>query len=239
MSFASLNTKTALVTGATGGIGEAVARNLAAAGARVIVTGRNAEKLDKLAQELGGTAITANLAEEAARSLLLEQAGAVDILVNNAGLTRDGLLLRQSAEDWQEVLNVNLNAARDLAQGVLRQMSKNRWGRIVTITSVIGHTGNSGQTNYAAAKAALTAFSASLAQEVGRRGITVNCVAPGFIETAMTEALPEQVRTAYAARIPAGRFGTVQEVAAAVRFLASEEAAYINGSTVHVNGGLY
>ncbi len=239
-----LSGKTALVTGASGGIGGAVARALKGAGAKLVLTGTRTEALEKLRAELGDGAyvIAADLAEPAASDRLVkaaeEQAGAVDILVNNAGLTRDQLLLRMKDEDWARVIEVDLTAGFRLSRAVLRGMMKRRWGRIVAITSIVGSTGNPGQANYAAAKAGMAGFSKALAAEVASRNITVNCVAPGFIATAMTGALSQEQRDRLAASIPMGRIGTPDEVAACVLFLASDEARYVTGHSLHVNGGL-
>jgi 3-oxoacyl-(acyl-carrier-protein) reductase len=239
-----LTGKTALVTGASGGIGGEVARALHARGARIVLSGTRAETLKDLKQELGARAhaITCNLRDpesvEALPKAAETEAGAIHILVNNAGITRDNLLLRMKDAEWDDVISVNLTAAFRLARAVLRGMMKNRWGRIVSITSVVGVTGNPGQGNYAAAKAGLSGMTKSLAAEVASRNITVNCVAPGFIETAMTAGLTGAQKSAILARIPAGRMGTPAEVAAAVVYLASEEGAYVTGQTLHVNGGM-
>ena len=237
--------KTALVTGASGGIGGAIARALHGQGAAVVLSGTKTETLEKLAAELGSRAFTAscNLSDVASVEALPRAAetaaGApIDILVNNAGITRDNLFLRMKDEEWDQVLAVNLTAAFRLSRAVLRGMMKKRWGRIIQITSVVGATGNPGQANYAAAKAGLVAMSKSLAAEVASRNITVNAIAPGFIQTAMTEVLTEQQKAAIAARIPAGRMGASSEIAAAVVYLASEEAAYVTGQTLHINGGM-
>ena len=240
-----LSGKTALITGATGGIGGAVARCLHAKGARVALSGTRAESLAQLQSELGEGAqvIACNLADSAAVETLPKTAetmlGApLDILINNAGITRDNLFLRMKDDEWDQVIAVDLTAAFRLSRAVLRGMMKKRWGRIISITSVVGAMGNPGQGNYAAAKAGLVGMSKSLAQEVASRGITVNCVAPGFIATAMTEALSQTQKAQIDARIPAGRMGSAAEIAAAVLFLASEEAAYITGQSLHVNGGM-
>ncbi len=239
-----LNGKTALVTGASGGIGAAIARVLHGAGARVALSGTRVERLEALAGELGEGAyvIAADLADRDAAANLAKAAeevlGGLDIVINNAGLTRDGLAMRMKGEDWDTVLTVDLTSAFLISQGALRGMMKRRWGRIINITSVVGATGNPGQANYAAAKAGLTGMSKALAQEVASRGITVNCVAPGFIETAMTDALAEAQRDTILGRIPSGRMGSAHEVAACVAFLASDEAAYVTGQTLHVNGGM-
>ncbi len=239
-----LSGKGALVTGASGGIGGAVARALHAAGARVALSGRNAGVLAAVAGDLGerARAVPADLSDGAAAEALVKDAeaaiGQVDILVNNAGLTRDQLAMRMQDEDWQAVLDVNLTAAFRLSRAGLKGMMKRRWGRIVGITSVVGVTGNPGQANYAASKAGMIGMSKSLAQEVASRGITVNCVAPGFITSAMTDALPEAQKGKLLGAIPAGRMGEAAEIAAAVVYLASPEAAYVTGQTLHVNGGM-
>jgi len=245
MTF-KLDGRTALVTGASQGIGEAVARRLAEQGARVVLAARNADKLRDLAAELGaGRAHSLPLdltrPQEIAPRLqeLPAEFAAVDILVNNAGITRDTLLLRMSLEQWQEVIDTNLTGAfavtRELAKGMLRR----RWGRVISISSVVGLMGNAGQANYAAAKAGLIGFSKSLARELGSRGITVNVVAPGYIETAMTAELPDAARAGLVQQIALGRLGRVDDVAAAVAYLASEEAAYVTGHVLNVSGGLY
>jgi 3-oxoacyl-[acyl-carrier protein] reductase len=239
-----LSGKSALVTGASGAIGGAIARALHQRGAAVGLSGTRVEALQALAAALGEPAhvLAADLDDPASLDGLFGRAeaamGQVDILVNNAGVTRDGLALRMRDEDWRTVLDINLTAAFRLARASLRGMMKRRWGRIVGIASVVGVTGNPGQANYAAAKAGMIAMSKSLAHEVATRGITVNCVAPGFIETPMTDALNEKHRQALAARIPAGRLGVPADVAAAVVYLASEQAGYVTGQTLHVNGGL-
>jgi 3-oxoacyl-[acyl-carrier protein] reductase len=239
-----LTGKAALVTGASGGIGGAIARALHGQGAAVTLSGTRTGPLDALAGELGERVhvLPSDLSDAAAVEALPKKAaelmGTVDILVNNAGITRDQLFMRMSDADWLAVLEVNLTSAMRLSRGVLRGMMKARWGRIVSITSVVGTTGNPGQANYAASKAGVAAMSKALAAEVASRGITVNCVAPGFIATAMTEALTEDQKARISGAIPAGRMGTPEEVAAAVAYLASEEAAYITGQTLHVNGGM-
>jgi 3-oxoacyl-[acyl-carrier protein] reductase len=240
----SLDGKAALVTGASGGIGGAIARALHACGATVALSGTRVEALQTLAGELRDRAhvVPADLSDAAGVETLAKGAeeamGRVDILVNNAGLTRDGLAVRLKDEDWQKVLDVNLTAAFRLSRACLRGMMRRRWGRIVGITSIVGVTGNAGQANYAASKAGLIGLTKSLAQEVASRGITVNCVAPGFIVTAMTEALGEERQKGLLPAIPAGRLGTADDVAGAVVYLASEEAAYVTGQTLHVNGGM-
>lgn len=240
-----LTGKAALVTGASGGIGGAIARALHGAGAVVALSGTRAAPLAALAAELGGRThvLACDLSDAGAVEALpkraVEAMGSVDILVNNAGITRDNLFMRMSDDEWQSVIDVNLTASFRLCRGVVRGMMKARWGRIVTITSVVGATGNPGQANYAAAKAGLVGLSKSLAQEVASRGITVNCVAPGFIDTDMTRALPEAQRQALLAHIPLGRLGAADDIAQAVAFLASPAAGYISGTTLHVNGGMY
>ncbi|HIM41349.1 MAG TPA: 3-oxoacyl-[acyl-carrier-protein] reductase [Rhodospirillales bacterium] len=239
-----LTDKNALVTGASGGIGGAIARALHAAGARVGLSGTRAGALDALAGELGdgAFAVPADLSSANGAKTLVKDAeaalGGIDILVNNAGLTRDQLAVRMSDEDWQMVLDVNLTAAFRLSRGCLRGMMKKRWGRIVSVTSIVGISGNPGQANYAASKAALIGMSKSLAQEVASRNITVNCVAPGFIDTPMTEGLSDEQKHNLTARIPAGRLGEPADIAGACVFLASDEASYVTGQTLHVNGGM-
>src|SRR5215470_1942621 len=240
-----LSNKVALVTGASGGIGGAIAKALHGQGARVVLSGTRAEVLEALSRELGERAVAAscNLAVSAEVDELLKRAEAaagapIDILVNNAGITRDNIMMRMGNDEWSQVLDVNLTAAFKLSRAALRNMVKKRWGRIINITSVVGVTGNPGQGNYAAAKAGLIGMSKALAAEIASRNITVNCVAPGFIASAMTDALNEQQRGAILTRIPAGRLGESKDVAAAVVYLASEEAAYVTGQTLHVNGGM-
>lgn len=239
-----LTGKKALVTGASGGIGAAIARALHERGAEVALSGTRVEALEGLAKELGERAhITpCNLSDLEAVDALPKQAseamGGLDILINNAGITRDNIFMRMKDEEWEEVLKVNLTAGFRLSRAVLRGMMKNRWGRIIGITSVVGVMGNPGQGNYAASKAGMIGMSKSLAQEVASRNITVNCVAPGFIKTAMTDALDDKQQEAISGRIPAGRLGTADEIAAACLYLASEEAAYVTGQTIHVNGGM-
>ena len=239
-----LSGKAALVTGASGGIGGAIARALHGAGAKVVLAGTRRPALEALAAELGERSfvIAADLGDPGAGDALVKEAeaaaGQLDILVNNAGLTRDQLMLRMKDEDWQRVIDIDLTAGFRLARAALRGMMKRRWGRIIGISSVVGVTGNPGQANYAAAKAGMIGFSKALAAEVASRGITVNCVAPGFIATAMTEALNEEQRQRIATAIPLGRVGTPEEVAACVVFLASDESRYVTGHTLHVNGGM-
>ncbi len=240
----NLDGRRALVTGASGGIGGAIARALHGQGAVVGLSGTRTEALNGLAEDLGGRChvLPADLANSEAVDNLVGEAegamGGLDILVNNAGLTRDGLLLRMKDEDWELVQRVNLEAAFRLSRSALRGMMKQRFGRVIVITSAVGVTGNAGQVNYAASKAGLIGMTKALAQEVAARGITANCVAPGFIESAMTDALNEKQRESILATIPAGRLGTGDEVASAVVFLASDEAAYVTGQTLHVNGGM-
>ena len=239
-----LSGKCALVTGASGGIGSAVARALHGQGAIVAVSGTRKDALDSLVQELGvrAHATPCDLSNPDAVGALIEDAEgvmeSVDIVVNNAGITRDNIAVRLKDEDWQQVIDVNLTAAFKISRGALRGMMRRRWGRIINVTSVVGISGNAGQANYAASKAGLVGLSKSLAQEVASRSITVNCVAPGFIETAMTEVLEGEQRDRLAAAIPAGRFGVSSDVAAAVLYLASDEASYVTGQTLHVNGGM-
>ena len=239
-----LTGKSALVTGASGGIGGAIARALHGAGATVALSGTRMEPLQALAEELGGRAhvLQCNLSDATAVEALPKQAaeamGAVDILVNNAGITRDNLFMRMSDEEWREVIEVNLTSTFRLCRGVLRGMMKARWGRIVNISSIVGATGNPGQGNYAAAKAGMVGMSKSLAYEVASRGITVNCVAPGFITTAMTDKLNEDQKGKILQQVPAGRMGDAGEIGAAVLYLVSPEAGYVTGTTLHVNGGM-
>ena len=240
-----LTGQTALVTGASGGIGGAIARALHAQGAHVVLSGTRAEALTVLADELKERVSEApcNLSDPAAVDGLIAKAeaacgGPIDVLVANAGVTRDGLLMRMKDEDWDTVLKVNLEAYFRLSRASMRSMMKRRFGRIIGITSVVGVTGNPGQTNYAASKAGMIGFSKSLAQEVASRNITVNCIAPGFIESPMTDALNDQQKQAILGRIPAARLGTGSEVAAACVYLASNEATYVTGQTLHVNGGM-
>ncbi len=239
-----LTGKHALVTGASGGIGSAIARALHKAGAKVVLSGRRTDSLEALARELGErtAVVPGDLGQLDRIDTLFKDAeaafGQIDILVNNAGLTRDGLAIRMKDEDWQTVLDVNLTAAFRLARASLRGMMKRRWGRVIGITSIVGVTGNPGQANYAAAKAGMIGMSKALAQEVASRGITVNCVAPGFITTAMTDVLPAEQVERLKAAIPAGRLGEPADIAGAVVYLASEAAAYVTGQTLHVNGGM-
>jgi 3-oxoacyl-[acyl-carrier protein] reductase len=243
-----LTGKAALVTGASGGIGSAIARALHGQGATVALSGTRVAALEELAKSLDSNSsgrthvIVSNLGDAAQADMLMAAAevaaGKIDILVNNAGITRDMLSMRMKDEDWQAVLDVNLTAAFRLSRAAIRNMIKRRYGRIIGITSIVGTTGNPGQANYAAAKAGMVGMSKSLAAEVASRNITVNCVAPGFIETAMTDKLNEQQKERVKSIIPAGRIGQPAEIAGAVVFLASDEAAYVTGQTIHVNGGM-
>lgn len=239
-----LTGKNALITGASGGIGGAIAKALHAQGATVALSGTRVAPLEELAAELGDRVhvLPCNLGDAEAVEALPKQAaeamGSVDILVNNAGITRDGLLMRMSDEDWSQVLDINLTSTMRLCRGVLRGMMKARWGRIVNISSVVGATGNPGQANYVASKAGVVGLSKALAAEVASRGITVNCVAPGFITTAMTDKLNDKQREGILGQVPAGRMGDSEEIAAAVVYLASAEAGYVTGTTMHVNGGM-
>jgi len=241
----NLTGKTALVTGATGGIGGALAKTLHEAGAVVAISGTRVEKLEALAQELGGDKVhvlPCNLSDRALVKQLAKDAeeklGQLDILVNNAGLTKDNLFMRMTDDEWDMVLAVDLTAAFALSRAVVRNMMRRRYGRIINITSVSGIIGNPGQANYAAAKAGMVGMTKSLAREVAARGITANCVSPGFIETPMTEVLNEQIVSEAKKHIPAGSFGSPEDIAAAVLYLASDEASYMTGQTLHVNGGM-
>ncbi len=239
-----LSGRGALITGASGGIGAAIARTLHANGANVAMSGTRVERLEALAADLGERSyvVPADLSDGDAVDALPAAAeaalGSLDILINNAGLARDNLAMRMKDDEWQAVIDVNLTAAFRLSRAVLRGMMKSRWGRIISVTSVVGATGNPGQANYAASKAGLTGMTKALAQEVASRGVTVNCVAPGFIETAMTDALTEAQKEAIMARIPVARLGSVDDVGACALFLASSEASYVTGQTIHVNGGM-
>lgn len=242
--MSTLEGKAALITGASGGIGGAIARNLHDMGAVVGLSGTRIEPLEALAEELGDRAhvLPCNLSDLEAVDALPGQAiaamGGLNILVNNAGITRDNIFMRMSDEEWDQVLAVNLTATMHLCRAVMRPMMKARWGRIVNVTSIVGVTGNPGQANYAASKAGLIGMSKSIAIEVATRGITVNCVAPGFIETAMTDALNDAQKEAILGKIPAGRMGASDDIAAAVGYLASDGAGYVTGQTLHVNGGM-
>jgi 3-oxoacyl-[acyl-carrier protein] reductase len=240
----NLSGKTAIVTGASGGIGSAIACALARQGASVVLSGTRLDALNATAASIGArsSVVPANLAESGEAEALIKaaekQVGAIDILVHNAGITRDGLVMRMSDEDWSRVLEVNLSAGFRLVRAALRGMMKKRSGRIIGISSVVAATGNPGQVNYAASKAGMIGMMKSLAREVATRGITANCIAPGFIQTDMTETLGEERRKAILAAVPAGRLGTADDVASCAVFLASDEAAYITGQTLHVNGGM-
>lgn len=239
-----LHKKNVLITGASGGIGSVIAKTLNSAGASVALTGTRNETLKELASELGENAhvLLCDLSDMAAVDALPKQAveilGSVDILVNNAGITRDNLLMRMSDDEWQSVIDINMTATMKLCKSVLRGMMKARWGRIINISSVVGATGNPGQANYAASKAGMVGMSKSLAYEVASRGITVNAIAPGFITTAMTEKLNDDQKAKIMEQIPAGRMGNATEIATAALYLASEEAGYITGTTMHINGGM-
>ena len=235
---------TALVTGASGGIGSAICQALAAQGARLAVSGSNVEKLEAFRASLGGdhVAVPCNLSDkdsvEALVPAALEQLGKIDILVNNAGVTRDNLTMRMKDEEWDDVIRINLESTFRLIRAATKPMMKARFGRIITVTSVVGTTGNPGQANYAASKGGLTAMTKAVAQELASRNVTANCVAPGFIATAMTESLSDTQKEALNARIPMGRMGEGSDIGAAVAYLASKEAGYITGQTIHVNGGM-
>ena len=239
-----LSGMTALVTGASGGIGSAIARSLSAQGARLALSGSNVEKLEAFKAELGGdhVALPCNLSDAGAVDALVPQAvealGKLDILINNAGVTRDNLTMRMKDEEWEQVIRVNLEAAFRLIRAAAKPMMKARFGRIVSITSVVGATGNPGQANYAASKAGLVGMSKAVAQELASRGVTVNCIAPGFIRSAMTDVLPDAQKEALTARIPAGKLGEGEDIGAAAVYLASKEAGYVTGQTLHVNGGM-
>lgn len=239
-----LSGMTALVTGASGGIGSAVARALAGQGARVALSGTREEALKGVQAEIGGETVIlpANLSDAASVDALVPQAveamGKLDILINNAGVTRDNLAMRMKDEEWSDVIRINLEAAFRLARAALKPMMRARHGRIISVTSVVGATGNPGQANYAASKAGLVGMSKALAQEVASRGITVNCIAPGFIASPMTDALPDAQKEALLGRIPLGKLGEGADVAAAAVYLASREAQYVTGQTIHVNGGM-
>ena len=240
----SLQGKTALLTGASGGIGAAIAKALHDAGATIAISGTRVEALEKVKAEVGERVhiLPCNLSKPEDVEKLVPAAeaamGGLDILINNAGITRDGLAMRMKDEDWQSVIDVNLTSNFRLSRAAMRGMMKKRWGRIINITSIVGVTGNPGQVNYVASKAGLIGMTKSLAQELGSRNVTVNCVAPGFIATPMTDVLNEKQREAILSRIPAGRMGGPNDIAAAVVYLASDEAAYVTGQTLHVNGGM-
>jgi 3-oxoacyl-[acyl-carrier protein] reductase len=240
-----LNGMTALVTGASGGLGSAIAKALAAQGARVALSGTRKDALDAVAAEIGGDVVVlpCNLGDAEAVEALIPAAiealgGQLDILVNNAGVTRDGLIMRMKDEDWADVIRINLEAAFRLIRAATKPMMKARFGRIITITSVVGTTGNPGQANYAASKGGLTSMSKALAQELASRNITVNCVAPGFISSPMTDVLPDAQKEALLTKIPLGALGEGSDIAAGVVYLASREAGYVTGQTLHINGGM-
>lgn len=239
-----LDGKNALVTGASGGIGRAIAETLHSSGATVTISGTRMEPLEELANVLGERVhiVSCDLSNgvevENLSKSALEKMGSIDILVNNAGITRDNLFMRMSDEEWLDVLNINLTATMKLCKGAIRGMMKNRWGRIINISSVVGATGNPGQANYAASKAGMVGMSKSLAYEVASRGITVNIIAPGFIETPMTDKLNEDQKTNILTQVPVGRMGTATEIASAALYLASSEASYLTGATLHINGGM-
>ena len=239
-----LKGRCALITGASGGIGGSIARALYSQGAKVALSGTRLDPLKALADNLGDRAfiVPCNLSDIDAVKLLpkiaSKEMGGIDILVNNAGITRDNLFMRMSDDDWQQVIDVNLTSTMHLMKSVMRAMMKQRFGRIINITSIVGVTGNAGQVNYAASKAGMIGMTKSFAQEIATRGITANCIAPGFIETAMTAELPENVVENMLKSIPQGRMGQADEIAASVAFLASDEASYITGQTLHVNGGM-
>ncbi len=240
----NLNGKNALITGASGGIGRSIAETLHASGATITISGTRMDPLEELALSLGGRVhilacdLSNGMEVENLSKGAQEKMGSVDILVNNAGITRDNLFMRMSDDDWDTVIEVNLTSTMKLCRGVLRGMMKSRWGRIVNIGSIVGSTGNPGQGNYAASKAAMIGMSKSLANEVASRGITVNCIAPGFIKTAMTDKLNDKQQEAIKSQIPTGRMGAASDIAFATLYLASEEASYVTGSTLHVNGGM-
>lgn len=239
-----LSEKGALVTGASGGIGSAIARGLHNAGAQVVLSGTREDALRALANELGAGAhvVTARLGDDGATDKLINESkavlGSVDVLINNAGLTRDMLSMRLTDEDWALVLDINLTAVFRLSRAVTRDMMKNKWGRIVNITSIVGVTGNAGQANYAASKAGMIGMTKSMAQELAPRGITANCIAPGFIDTVMTEGLSEDIKEKLLGAIPAKRLGTSEDIVGAAVYLASDAASYVTGQTIHVNGGM-
>ena len=240
----SLTGKTALITGASGGIGAAIAKALHDAGATIAISGTRVEVLEKVKAEIGERVfiLPCNLSKSEEVEKLIPAAeaalGGLDILINNAGITKDGLAMRMKDDDWQSVIDVNLTSNFRLSRAAMRGMMKKRWGRIINITSIVGVTGNPGQVNYVASKAGLIGMTKSLAQELGSRNVTVNCVAPGFIATPMTEVLNEKQKEGILSRIPAGRMGAPAEIAAAVLYLASDEAGYVTGQTLHVNGGM-
>ncbi len=235
----SLEGLTCLVTGASRGIGKGVAEVLKAKGANIVISGTNEESLKKVADELEATYVVANLSQASGVEKLIAEAGDVDVLVNNAGITKDGLFQRISEDDWNAVLTVNMMATINLSKAFAQKMMKKKFGRIINITSVVAHMGNVGQSNYITSKAAVTGFSKALSLEVARRGVTVNCVAPGFIQTDMTNEMSEKAVEEMSSKIPSKKLGEVADIANAVAYLASREAGYVTGTTLHVNGGLY
>ena len=239
MTFGDLTGMRALVTGGSRGIGRATAELLKAQGAEVVIHGSSEETVQKAASEMGVTGIAANLLEDGCIETIVAAAGEIDILVNNAGITRDALFVRQTQEQWDDVMMVNVSRVVALTRALLPHMLNAKHGRIINMTSVVAHMGNIGQTNYIAAKCALDGFTKALAKETARKGVTVNAVAPGFINTDMTAKIPDNLKEAFVKQIPAQRFGEASEIAAAIAFLASKEAAYITGSTIHVNGGMH
>lgn len=239
MAFGDLTGLVALVTGGSRGIGRATAEMLKAHGAEVIIHGSSEETVSKAATEMGVKGIVANLLDEGSVNKIIAEAGHVDILVNNAGITRDALFVRQGQQQWDEVMMVNVNRVVELSRAVLPGMMGKGYGRIVNMSSVVAHMGNVGQTNYIASKSAITGFTKALAKEVARKGVTVNAIAPGFINTDMTASIPDNLKEAFVKQIPAQRFGEANDIAAAVAYLASREAGYVTGTTIHVNGGMY
>lgn len=235
----NLTGKRALVTGGGRGIGKDIAIKLKEQGADVIISGSNEAKLKEVSEEYGFEYVAANLSDNDAIDAMVEKVGAVDILVNNAGITADNILQKLKDEDWDNVLQVNMRAVIRLTQKLLPGMSKKRFGRVINMSSVVAHMGNVGQANYITAKSAITGFTKAASLEVARRGVTINCIAPGFITTDMTDELSDDVRKGYEAKIPARKFGSTDDIAAAVIYLASEEAGYVTGTTLHVNGGMY
>lgn len=239
MAFGDLTGLVALVTGGSRGIGRATAELLKAHGAAVIIHGSSEETVSKAATEMGVKGIVANLLEEGSVEKIVGEAGHVDILVNNAGITRDALFVRQGQQQWDDVMLVNVSRVVELSRAVLPGMMGKGYGRIVNMSSVVAHMGNVGQTNYIASKSAITGFTKALAKEVARKGVTVNAIAPGFINTDMTASIPDNLKEAFVKQIPAQRFGEANDIAAAVAYLVSKEAGYVTGTTIHVNGGMY